>query len=127
MSNRVIVAGREPSQLADPLAFRTAGTAGGQDDRGALDFANIVRILREWRWLILGAVALGLALGIIATLLTTPMYRASATLEVNPPSVEILDERQRESGSSSPSSWDFVITQVGLLTSRSLAERVAQD
>jgi capsular exopolysaccharide synthesis family protein len=54
------------------------------------------------------------------------LYRADVTLEVNAPSVEILDEQSRD-GSSYQSTWDIVTTQAGLLSSRSLAERVAQD
>ena len=90
------------------------------------DLATLIRILHEWRWLILGATALGLAGAIIVTVLTQPLYRAWVTLEVNPPTVEILDEKSREAASG-PSLFDFVVTQVGLLSSRSLAERVAQD
>ncbi len=90
------------------------------------DLATLLRILHEWRLLILGAVALGLAGALIATLLTQPLYRAWVTLEVNPPTVEILDEKSREAAST-PSLFDYVVTQVGLLSSRTLAERVAQD
>ena len=93
----------------------------------ALDFAALLRIIANWRWLILGAVALGLVGAVIVTLLTTPLYRSRVTLEVNPPTVEIMDEQSRERSSSSVSSWDFVATQVGLLSSRSIAERAAQD
>ena len=99
---------------------------GGHPEAGAFDLATLIRIAHEWRWLILGAVALGLAGAVIVTLLTQPLYRAWVTLEVNPPSVEILDEKSREAASV-PSLYDFVVTQVGLLSSRTLAERVAQD
>jgi capsular exopolysaccharide synthesis family protein len=75
-----------------------------------LDFASLVRILHECRWLIAGAAALGLLLAILATLMTTPLYRADVTLEVNAPSVEILDEQSRD-GSSYQSTWDIVTTQ----------------
>ncbi|MEO5612456.1 MAG: exopolysaccharide transport family protein, partial [Sphingomicrobium sp.] len=98
---------------------------GGQDG-GPFDLASLVRIANEWRWLILGAVALGIAAAIVVTLLTQPLYRAWVTLEVNPPTVEILDEKRHES-TSTPSLFDFISTQVGLLSSRTLAERVAQD
>lgn len=92
----------------------------------SLDLPALLRIISHWRWLILGAAALGLLAAIVVTMLTTPVYRSWVTLEVNPPSVEIMDEqsRQRE---SAPSSWDFVATQVGLLSSRNIAERAAQD
>jgi capsular exopolysaccharide synthesis family protein len=127
VGNGVVLTPRERLQLGEPVSGGGADPAVRAPDDGlGLDLANIVRIIREWRWLILGAIALGRAAGIVVTLLTTPRYRASATLEANPPVVEILDERTREAGSS-PASWDFIATQVGLLSSRSLAERVAQD
>jgi succinoglycan biosynthesis transport protein ExoP len=99
---------------------------GSPRDGGAFDLASLIRIANEWRWLILGAVALGIAAAIIVTLLTKPQYRAWVTLEVNPPTVEILDQKNHET-SAAPSLFDFVATQVGLLSSRTLAERVAQD
>ncbi len=93
----------------------------------ALDFAALLRIIANWRWLILGAVALGLVGAIVVTLLTTPIYRSWVTLEVNPPSVEIMDEQSRDRSNTAVSNWDYVATQVGLLSSRSIAERAAQD
>lgn len=91
-----------------------------------LDFTTLVRVLREWKWLVLGAIALGLALAVVVTLLTTPQYRSWVTLEVNPLTVEVVNNQEGERAQP-VTSWDFVATQVGLLQSRSLAERVAQD
>jgi polysaccharide biosynthesis transport protein len=101
--------------------------AGSTPEPAGLDFAALLRIISNWRWLILGAMALGLVGAVVVTLLTTPLYRSWVTLEVNPPTVEIMDEQSRERSSSGLSNWDFVITQVGLLGSRSIAERAAQD
>jgi len=112
--------GRDHRALSPDLDY------GGQQG-SAFDLAMIMRIIREWRWLILGAVALGLAGGVIVTLLTQPLYRTWVTLEVNPPSIEILDEKSRERSAAGSSTWDLIATQVGLLKSRSLAERVVQD
>ena len=87
-----------------------------------------MRIVSHWRWLILGTIGVGLIAGILASLLTAPVYRSWVTLEVNPPTVEIMDENTRGQGSSGgTNSWDFIATQVGLLGSRSIAERAAQD
>ena len=110
----------------DPSRGFRHGTA-TQPDNPGLDFASLLRIINNWRWLILGSVALGVILAIIATLLTTPTYRSWVTLEVNPPTVEIMDEQTRDRSSTGANSWDFVATQVGLLSSRSIAERAAQD
>ncbi|WP_114227999.1 MULTISPECIES: GumC family protein [Sphingomonas] len=105
----------------------TLGVADRQHHAPKLDAQTILRVIREWHWLIVGATALGLALGVVATLLTTPLYKAWVTLEVNPPTVDVSDDQQRNRFGNDDSTYDFVQTQVGLLGSRSLAERVAQD
>ncbi|MEO7865724.1 MAG: exopolysaccharide transport family protein, partial [Sphingomicrobium sp.] len=91
-----------------------------------LDFPTLLRVLQHWRWLVLGAVAAGLALAVLQTLLTTPIYRSQVVLEANPPAVAINTEQTREQESTF-GSYDFVATQVGLLSSRSVAERTAED
>jgi capsular exopolysaccharide synthesis family protein len=109
--------------LPQEWAPRPVPTGGSE-----LNFATIWRIVSEWRWLILGAVAVGLAGAIVATFLTTPLYRATATLEMNPPTVEIMDPTkgggQMRMGGDERS---FLATQYGLLSSQALAQRVAQD
>ena len=132
MTSNVTLAGPAPRAVATaaPAAAAAGAGTGGQQRRyspGAdLSVATLLRIVSEWRWLILSLVAVGIALAVIVTLLSTPLYRSYATLEANPPSVEILDEKSG-SNAQSQNSWHFVATQVGLLKSRSLAQRVAQD
>jgi succinoglycan biosynthesis transport protein ExoP len=94
-----------------------------------LNLATLWRIASEWRWLILGAVAVGVAGAIVITFLTTPLYRAAVTLEINPPQVEAVDQSKvvRGEGTGYFDQRAYMATQVGLLKSRNLAERVAQD
>ena len=129
MGNDVALTPADRQQLVDPFA-PTRGQGLHWQDRDhadrALDFAALIRILTEHRWLILGAIGLGLAIAVVTALMTTPLYRADVTLEVNAPSVEILDEQRRENATTG-NMWDLVTTQAGLLQSRSLAERVAQN
>ncbi|HEU0285308.1 MAG TPA: GumC family protein, partial [Sphingomicrobium sp.] len=100
--------------------------AGPPSHASAIDFARFLRVLHEWRWLILAATALGLILAVLVTLLTTPLYRARVSLEVNPPRVEIMADQSKDMVSDA-SPWDFVATQVGLLKSTSVAQRVVED
>ena len=87
---------------------------------------NLVwQIVWMWRWLILGAAAIGIAGGVIATLLTTPQYRSTVLIELNPPAVEVSEEEGRTQ--QSQNDRQFLSTQYGLLQSRALAERVSQD
>ena len=92
-----------------------------------LDFATLVRIIHHWRWLVLGAVAAGALIAILLTLLTTPVYRAWVTLEANPPTFSVSTDQSREREASNSDSFDFVATQVGLVSSKSVAQRTAQE
>lgn len=91
-----------------------------------LNLANLLRIVSEWRWVILGSVAIGIAIALILTLLETPMYRSKAVLEMNPPTVQVLGQGKNDLQMVG-NDRDFLPTQYGLLRSRSLAERVAQE
>ena len=127
--NRDLAISEESRWLVDPARL-ARGSGGGVDPRfgdpGRIDLAAIILLLLYRRWMVLGAGLAGLLLAVVSTMLTTPLYRASGTLEVNPPTIQIMDARnnvQSESGTT----FDFVVTQVGLLSSRAIAERTAQD
>lgn len=124
--NRDLALKESPSWELGPLVGQTEIQGAGRPGHAPFDAARILQILRDWKWLISGIAALGVVLGILVTLLTTPVYRAKVTLEVNPPRVEIMNE-QRQEAAQDVGAWDFIATQVGLLESRSLAERVVED
>lgn len=92
-----------------------------------LDFQTLIRILHHWRWLVLGAIGVGIAGAMLATLLTRPVYRATVTLEANPPAVAVSDEQSRQHDLQASNNYDFIATQVGLLDSRAVAEHAAQE
>jgi succinoglycan biosynthesis transport protein ExoP len=96
---------------------------------GDLNLGTMWRIASEWRWLIIGAVAVGLAGAIVITFLTTPLYRAAVMLEINPPQVQAIDQSKVVSGEGNGyfDQRAYMATQIGLLKSRNLAEHVAQD
>ena len=93
-----------------------------------LTLEMLLRVMRE-RWkVVLASVIAGAAAAVILTLLTTPLYRAKVILEVSPPTVEAFgDDKGATASSSGAQLWDLIATQVGLLKSQSLGERVAQD
>ena len=128
MNNGLAVPNEGPWPLANYAA--PAPAASGQRTYSAtsiLDFPTLIRILHHWRWLVLGAVAAGLLGGILISLITTPIYRAWVTLEANPPSFSVSDEQSRERDATNSNTFDFVATQVGLLSSKSVAQRTAQE
>lgn len=87
----------------------------------------ILRIVREHWKVVLASIVAGAALAVLVTIMTTPLYRAKVILEVSPPTVEALDNDKGASPTSTADLWDVIATQVGLLKSNSLGERVAQD
>ncbi|MGQ0558406.1 MAG: GumC family protein [Sphingosinicella sp.] len=105
-----------------PTGYSYMGTGATE-----LNLATLWRIVNEWRWFILGAVAIGLAIAVVYTLLATPIYRASAIIELNPPQMEVMDENRVRGVQMMQRDREFLATQVGLLRSRSLAERVVQE
>lgn len=126
MNKGLVLTDGEKSWPVDGYAPDPSSERASDSYAPTLDLATLLQIVKDWRWLILAAVAAGMALALAYTLLSTPMYRSSVTLEVSPPTVEISEEqtRQRTAG---PSIWDLVATQVGLLKSRTLAERAVED
>src|SRR5215213_6527592 len=86
------LAPRGAGDLAIPQDWgqRTYGGLGG----GEINVATLWRVVSEWRWLVLGAIVVGLAGAIVVSFLTTPVYRATATLEISPPQIEIMEQSQ---------------------------------
>jgi len=87
-------------------------------------FFLILGLALKYRLLIGGACSLGLLAGFLITFMTTPVYRATATIQidVDAPKVVKLDNAIQTRDSDSVR---FYQTQYDLLKSRSLAERVA--
>lgn len=104
----------------------TKQEVGVRDARAVPLVIQYLRIAIRWRWLILGSIALALLVGIILTLLATPNYTATSSIEINREGSRIVDVSDVENKASSVD-MEFYQTQYGLLTSRSLAERVARQ
>ncbi len=83
-----------------------------------------LRIALRWRYLILGMTIGCLLLGLVATLLMTPKYTATATIEISRESDNVSNFQGVERDASI-ADQEFYQTQYGLLQSRSLSERVA--
>jgi polysaccharide biosynthesis transport protein len=88
------------------------------------DFYKYLRILNKFRWLIASCVLTALLLGAAFTYLSTPIYRATMSLQIDREAINIVkvDGVQPEDGGGA--NTEFFQTQYELLASRSLAERV---
>lgn len=96
---------------------------GGDEDE--IDLLAYWRILVKRRWLVLGVLGTVVALALIATLMMPPVYRATAVLQIDRESVQIL--QVEGVGNAEAAAPDFLTTQYELLKSRALAERVANE
>lgn len=94
------------------------------DNSGPPILRQYLRIAMRWRYVILGTVAVCFLIGLIATLLMTPQYTASSTIEISREADKVTDLQgvEREAGIADQ---EFYQTQYGLLKSRALSERVA--
>lgn len=87
---------------------------------------DYLRIASRWRWVIGGAAIAVLLLGLVATLLMTPQYTATSTIEISRDADQVVNFQGADSEVTA-ADQEFYQTQYGLLQSRTLAERVASD
>lgn len=113
-------AGRMPNDGLGPI---DGAIAQEQGERWVLHY---LRIANRRKWLILAVVAAFVALGLVITLLATPHYTATATVEIQRENYDIVQIDGVEPEGSSVD-LEFYQTQYGLLQAESLALRVARE
>jgi len=123
-------------QPAGPTGFGTGpGSEHGVEGlfnpgRGHFDFRYVFSALRSNLLLIAAIVGVTLAVAVALTLLQTPRYTATSTIQINDSSTRVLDNKsgsQVDEGDNVGYDTDrFLQTQVDVLQSRGLALRVAQ-
>ncbi|WP_234036202.1 polysaccharide biosynthesis tyrosine autokinase [Porphyrobacter sp. YT40] len=80
------------------------------------------------RWLIAVVMVLAVMSGVAVTLLTPPIYSATATVRVSPWGNSIIEGQEVTASIFSASEIDtFMQTQIAIVQSRSLAEQVARE
>jgi len=89
--------------------------------------AEYWRLAVKHRFLIIGALLASILLGVGATLLMTPIYTSTVTLQIDREAARVLAESDVEPRESMIQGEEFFQTQYGLLRSRSLAERVVDS
>lgn len=111
---------REPA-LYDPSAHMMPIEADLEPEIG-VNLMHYFHVLMKWRWVVVGALALSMLFGLAATLLTTPEYKASSTIQIDREVMKVTSKddgiQPREMGGD-----EFFQTQYGLLKSRALAEQ----
>ena len=91
-----------------------------------IDLLSYWRILVKRRWTVLAALGIVLASTLVGTLLMTPIYRATTSLQIERDTIKVVDVEGVAPVEGSGGN-DFYQTQYELLKSRALAQRVASQ
>ncbi len=103
--------------------------AAGQSVQGRFELPVLLRywrVVRRWRWVIASIIVGAILLGLMVTLLMTPRYTATATIEISRQQDKIVQVQDVRPESSSVD-LEFYQTQYALLQARSLAEKVVDQ
>lgn len=122
-----VVYGNGEETFAAPRSeYAYEGEAGGLSIGPLL--RHVLSVARRNIWLISAIMALFIIAAAIITILTMPRFTATSSIEIANETQQVLGE-QFDQQTEQSDSWDidrFLITQVTILESRSLADRVAQ-
>jgi len=92
-----------------------------------IDFRALWLILKRNLWVIGGIVLAALVLGLVATMLMTPEYTASTSIQIDQEAAQVLDNQDQVQPAAAYQDADrYLQTQVDVLKSREMAIRVAQ-
>ena len=106
------------------LPYSPGGPTPARSEQLTILFQAYRTLLRH-KWVIVGITLAGVLLGLAATLLIPPTYRAQIRLEIDPNAnsdIEVGDASRRERFDA-----ESDLTPVGLLQARSLSERVVRS
>ena len=115
----------EQGELARADASRVEWRTLDRDGAGTSALSQYWRVLMKRRKLILGSIVLAVAIGVVAALLSKPVYSAASTIEIAREAASVVD--MDDSQAAQPNDPEFYQTQYSLLESRSLAESVVDD
>lgn len=97
-------------------------------DDDAINLRHYWGIILRRKWTVLIFFAIVVAVGMTSTYLTTPIYRAATTLQIDQEEAKIVQYEQVQSPQQT--GWDsaeYLRTQQEVLRSRGIAERVATE
>lgn len=121
---RLVPVNAAPPANPDPYgAFVGYGSADAPSDFG-IDLLEYWRTIYKRRWLILSIVSAIVAIGLVRTLMQTPLYMSTARIQIDYQSAKVV-EGGNVTANESGYDYDFLKTQYELIQSRAMAERVA--
>ena len=108
---------------------RALGPVGAVDftDEGGRDQFDVARYWQfvwKHRWIFIISVVAALAIAVVLTMMTTPIYTAKMTIEIDREAAKVMNTQDTTPREEYAAGLDFYQTQYGLLKSRALAEKV---
>lgn len=129
MSNQAVVVspqGEQLVRLGEQPHVAYSEHELGEVSGGGIDFAGLKSLIARNRWLVLTIILLCLAAGVASILLTKPVYRAEASIQIEPQGLRILGTEEVSPDAPKAESDRLLQTQVDILNSRATAQHVAQ-
>lgn len=118
----------------EPQAVNPQRYSDYDEGNAGLSFAELQQKLlwlfnAVWRsrWIMLAVVLAALVLGAVATLLTTPLYTATASLQIDQQTERVLGTEDEQPAAAFQDAERFLQTNIEVLKSRATAVRVAQS
>lgn len=102
---------------------------GGYDTGGliSIDLEAIWAAIYRSRFWIAGIVLGCFLLGVVVTILSTPIYRAEATVQIDQEAAKVLGTEDTDTSAAIADSDRFLQTQLDVIRSRALAQSVAEE
>ncbi|MCU0947413.1 MAG: polysaccharide biosynthesis tyrosine autokinase [Porphyrobacter sp.] len=128
MNDRALMQAPDPRGGGNWLdAYIADGQLVAQAPRQQLiDVAAIRGILFRQRWLVAAVIVVALIAGLVVTLLSTPVYKATASVVVDPVGMILTEEQAFESSITLRTANEKFLTQVEIIKSRKTASEVAE-
>ena len=112
---------RQPNALAHLGALAQSDAA----DDDTIDLRAIWRLIVKHRWLLIGVAIAGLVAALLLSFIQTPQYLASTTVQVDKRAPRVV--KFQEDPVSEGDERSAIGTQLEILKSRALAERVIEE
>jgi polysaccharide biosynthesis transport protein len=115
---------------ANPFGIQLAGEPSRLDEikENEISLRDIWRLVLKHKWLLVTITLIGLILALLISLIRTPIYQASTTLQIGQRAPKVVQfENNNEQGQEGGDQRMNFATQIEILNSRNLAERVIAD
>lgn len=103
--------------------FALVDQAQTQEADDGIDLRHYWSLLVKRKWIVLSLIILSAAAAILSTLMDTPIFRSTSTIQIDRERVKIVES---DGETFDPGFYNDVETQIQLLRSRSLAQRVVE-